>query len=360
MAAKDECDRLERRYHSQVTILRERQNTLDTLAQDEAKLRCRECSGSSLREYYRVAVRVPQRTTYKPAAVAVEELALEKVELKAVNLGANMHDEKLEKIIIKIRTEFHEKLMAKLTEARKKYKAQAKVETFFEEDIMKIYQELIRQRADINGVRYSLEGLRMLERNRDYRPRIQQLLADIQTLKSRIEAAKSHGAGQRAEWDREMMSVDAALNAALGRLRDILSQLSVYGVSEETRLDEVSVYQQLLHFETSRMSVSHLPRRATVTEKRESRRSASASVASRGSASYSSSSTVRGSSSYRKRDSSADSGKGYSKAATPEGTLDYGGVTRSFEFPDEHIGGGRGSARSSRNSHFLEGLEKHL
>ena len=36
-----------------MTVLKERMAALDALAQEEAKLRCRECSGSSLREYYK-------------------------------------------------------------------------------------------------------------------------------------------------------------------------------------------------------------------------------------------------------------------------------------------------------------------
>ena len=69
-AAKDEAEQNERRYKTQVefsiltsdwsdmytfqmTVLRERMAALDALAEEEAKLRCRECSGSSLREYYR-------------------------------------------------------------------------------------------------------------------------------------------------------------------------------------------------------------------------------------------------------------------------------------------------------------------
>ena len=69
-AAKDEAEQNERRYKTQVeclvwtsdwsdmytfqmTVLRERMAALDALAEEEAKLRCRECSSSSLREYYR-------------------------------------------------------------------------------------------------------------------------------------------------------------------------------------------------------------------------------------------------------------------------------------------------------------------
>ena len=37
---------------------RGRQEELDRLALEEAGLRCRECSGSSLRDYYRAAVKV--------------------------------------------------------------------------------------------------------------------------------------------------------------------------------------------------------------------------------------------------------------------------------------------------------------
>ena len=36
-----------------MTVLKEKMAALDNLAEDEAKLRCRECSNSSLREYYR-------------------------------------------------------------------------------------------------------------------------------------------------------------------------------------------------------------------------------------------------------------------------------------------------------------------
>ena len=39
-------------------MLRERQEELDRLAQEEAKLRCRECSSKSLRDYYGQAVEV--------------------------------------------------------------------------------------------------------------------------------------------------------------------------------------------------------------------------------------------------------------------------------------------------------------
>ena len=40
-------------YTFQMTVLKERMAALDALAEEEAKLRCRECSSSSLREYYR-------------------------------------------------------------------------------------------------------------------------------------------------------------------------------------------------------------------------------------------------------------------------------------------------------------------
>merc|ERR1712002_740256 len=120
--------------------------------------------------------------------------------------------------------------------------------------------------------------------------------------------------------------------------------MSGFMVSEENSLDELSVYQQLLNWETGRLSVAHLPRRATVTERRSTsgRRSTSASASVRNS--YSSSSTMIPGNSYKKRDSSADSGRGYSKAATPDGTLEHRSMS-SFEFSEEHIGG-RTSGRS--------------
>merc|ERR1712130_974884 len=54
--AKEEAERNERRYKTQMTVLKERMAALDALAEEEAKLRCRECSSSSLREYYRFLV----------------------------------------------------------------------------------------------------------------------------------------------------------------------------------------------------------------------------------------------------------------------------------------------------------------
>ena len=108
-------------------------------------------------------------------------------------------------------------------------------------------QTLIKQRADANGIRFSLEELRRLERAREYDPRIQQLRADILTLQSRIEAARAHGAGERADWDREVggshhtlgqftphqiAAMNAALDAALARLREVMGSLNIFATSE--------------------------------------------------------------------------------------------------------------------------------
>ena len=75
--------------------------------------------------------------------------------------------------------------------------------------------------------------------------------------------------------------MDALLEAALARLRDIMSRLSIYSVTKrviitldslehpslffrETEFDEVSAYQQLLDFETVRVSQPERKHRATV------------------------------------------------------------------------------------------------
>jgi len=58
---------------------------------------------------------------------------------------------------------------------------------------------------------------------------------------------------------------------------------------------------------------------------------------------------------FRKRDSSADSGKGYSKAATPDGTLDAS--MRSFEFEQNSFSLTRGDSKSSL---FLDNLRKDI
>merc|ERR1712130_33333 len=141
----------------------------------------------------------------------------------------------------------------------------------------------------------------------------------------------------RAEAARRRIEVEQRRN----RLRDIMSRLSIYSVTKETEFDEVSAYQQLLDFETVRMSQPERKHRATVRTST-ARRSASTSANTSG---YAHSSQTKSQSrvSYRKRDSSADSGKGYSKAATPDGTLDG-----SFG----ELGG--------RNSGFLDDLKKDV
>ena len=101
---------------------RGRQEELDRLALEEAGLRCRECSGSSLRDYYRVAVKVrlipppsflvslqvPQRSSYKPPAVVAQELALDALQLDTVSLGAPRQVE-MEEVAVRVRSEFHTK-----------------------------------------------------------------------------------------------------------------------------------------------------------------------------------------------------------------------------------------------------------
>jgi len=339
-AAKDEAEQNERRYKTQMTVLRERMAALDALAEEEAKLRCRECSGSSLREYYRGGLSAPRRLNYKPPAVHAEKLEIKDLVLTA-NLGRSSRDEAYEQIVIRIRSEYHQRFLDALNEARRKYKKQSKLEIKIEEDIMRIYQTLIRQRADINGIQYSLPGLLELESSRHYKARIRQLIGDIEGLRGLLRKREDEMGALKASWASELREMDALLEAALARLRDIMSRLSIYSITKETEFDEVSAYQQLLDFETVRVSQPERKHRATVRTST-SRRSASSSAYASGYA-HSSQTKSQGRVSYRKRDSSADSGKGYSKAATPDGTLDG-----SFG----EFGG--------RNSGFLEGLQKDV
>ena len=58
MEGEGDGEGTEGKLELQVTVLRERQEELDRLAQEEAKLRCRECSSKSLRDYYGQAVEV--------------------------------------------------------------------------------------------------------------------------------------------------------------------------------------------------------------------------------------------------------------------------------------------------------------
>jgi len=339
-AAKDEAERNERRYKTQMTVLKERMAALDALAEEEAKLRCRECSSSSLREYFRGGLSAPRRSSYKPPAVHAEKLEIKDLVLGSLELGRSSRDEAYEKIVIRIRSEYHQRFLDALNEARRKYKKQSKLEITIEEDIMRIYQTLIRQRADINGIQYSLPGLLELESSRHYKARIRQLIGDIEGLRGLLRKREDEMGALKASWASELREMDALLEAALARLRDIMSRLSIYSVTKETEFDEVSAYQQLLDFETVRVSQPERKHRATVrtsTSRRSASTSAFASGYAHSSSGYSHSSQTRsqGRVSHGKRDSSADSGKGYSKAATPDGTLDgsfgeFGGRSSGF------------------------------
>merc|ERR1712004_794694 len=228
------------------------------------------------------------------------------------------------------------------------YKKQSKVEIKIEEDIMRIYQTLIRQRADINGINYSLPGLLELESSRHYKARIRQLIGDIEGLRGLLRKREDEMGNLRATWASELREIDALL----AKLRDIMGRLSTYSVTKETEFDEVAAYQQLLDFEEEWVRQPKSKHRATV---RSSTTRRSASTAAYTSSGYSHSSQTRtsrssyssfskGRVSYGKRDSSGDSGKGYSKAATPDGTLDT-----SF-----------GYERTERSSGFLENLQKEF
>jgi len=347
--AMEEAERNERRYKTQMSVLKERMVALDALAQEEANLRCKECSNSSLREYYRGGLTVSQRSSYKPAAVHAERLEIEAVDVRPLALGRSSRDEAYEKVVIKIRSEYHQRFLDALNEARKKYKKQSKVEIKIEEDIMRIYQTLIRQRADINGINYSLPGLLELESSRHYKARIRQLIGDIEGLRGLLRKREDEMGNLRASWASELREIDALLEANLAKLRDIMGRLSIYSVTKETEFDEVAAYQQLLDFEEEWVRQPKSKHRATV---RSSTTRRSASTAAYTSSGYSHSSQTRtsrssysssskGRVSYGKRDSSGDSGKGYSKAATPDGTLDT-----SFGY--------------ERNSGFLENLQKEF
>jgi len=309
-AAMEGAERSERRYKTQMTVLKERMATLDSLAKEEANLRCKECSNSSLREYYRGGLSVRRQLNYKPAAVHAEKVEIKSLVLTA-ELGRSSRDEAFEKIIIKIRNEFHQKFLASLNEARKKYKKQGKLEITIEEDILRIYQTLIRQRADVNGIQYSLSGLSQLESSRHYKARMRQLVGDIEGLRQLLRKRNDEMSGLSAGWAVELREIDAVLEASLAKLRDVMGKLSYVSVTKETEFDEVAAYQQLLDFETVRVSQPERRHRATVRTST-SRRSASSSAF--GSAAY-----VAGGSEY-----SHSSKARQSRSSSSKGRTSYG------------------------------------
>merc|ERR1719464_1505718 len=96
-----------------------------------------------------------------------------------------------------------------LNEARRKYKKQSKLEIKIEEDIMRIYQSLIRQRADINGIQYSLPGLLELESSRHYKARIRQLIGDIEGLRGLLRKREDEMGALKANWASESAGEEA-------------------------------------------------------------------------------------------------------------------------------------------------------
>merc|ERR1712037_665456 len=74
-------------------------------------------------------------------AVHAEKLEIKDLVLTA-NLGRSSRDEAYEQIVIRIRSEYHQRFLDALNEARRKYKKQSKLE--------------IKTEFDINGIQYSL------------------------------------------------------------------------------------------------------------------------------------------------------------------------------------------------------------
>ena len=88
-AAMEGAEKSERRYKTQVeilyetfpmkssqmTVLKERMAALDGLAKEEANLRCKECSSSSLREYYRGGLSVSSICSMCPLKLIVFRFA---------------------------------------------------------------------------------------------------------------------------------------------------------------------------------------------------------------------------------------------------------------------------------------------
>ena len=50
-----------------------------------------------------------QRSSYKPPAVAGEEIALDALQLHSVNLGRDSRQEEMEAVAVRVRSEFHSK-----------------------------------------------------------------------------------------------------------------------------------------------------------------------------------------------------------------------------------------------------------
>merc|ERR1711915_759638 len=152
-----------------------------------------------------------------------------------------------------------------------------------------------------------------LERKRAYQLRIDQLLADIDGLRSRIGPLEGKIGG-----------LDAALNALKQKLRDLFDMFAAFAQSRYNETNEVSIYNYLLGFEEGRLAdaLHRVQRKVTVSERVERTSHATGMSVGGGmsSSSFSHGYSVKSGSGGNKRES------GYSSPANTPSSVHGGGM----------------------------------
>jgi len=165
--------------------------------------------------------------------------------------------------IIKIRTEYDEKIKLELGKVRQTYTV--KYQDFISsiqvsaDEIMRLYEDIIRERAAKNPDYRN--GLMGLESKRQYHVRIEGLRKDIARLDDSIRALMERLARLDGDWMARINAIDAELAALMGRIRDVMHKMRSYAEGKYTVTNEISIFDKLLSFEEQRLS-SHQSQRS--------------------------------------------------------------------------------------------------
>merc|ERR1712012_115321 len=185
-------------------------------------------------------------------------------ELHGANFDSSRNSEFIKKII-KIRTQYEEKMKAKLNEVRQTYSV--KYQEFISsiqynaDEIMRLYEEILRERENKDAA-YS-HGLLELESRRRYADREEKLRKDIDELEVEISGWRGKLARLQGDWEPQLRRLDEELEALKNKLRELMMTMKEDAESKYTVTNEVAIYDKLLSFEESR--ISHA---STVSKKR--------------------------------------------------------------------------------------------
>jgi len=277
-ALKTENDHLNATFTKKQYTLKEAQSTLFGLEVRESELSAKVIGLDHLREQIRILElristerqRIEQgRSSYQEIGHIHEE-ALYIPSVGGLNMGQSKYDQEKLKIEIKIREEFEKEMRRVLDEERQKY--YSKYEEFIfkikrdADEIMRLYEDIIKERSLKSADRKNM--LLDIERSRAYQLRINQLLGDIRDFDSKIGSLEGRLGGLDVDYRNKLGLLDADLDALKHKLRDLFTKFSAIYDTRYNEANEVSIYNNLLGFEESRLAgnVHKLPKKATISE----------------------------------------------------------------------------------------------